>query len=292
MNIRPATRDDFPAIADVFRAADEAASRGPSSIDVDSVDGWLHSISLETNTWLAEEDGSLVAAAFAQLFRELGNSAGVVHPAVRGRGLGTRLAELVEARLTQEGARRIHTWTVAGDEAADDLFGRRGFREVRRFWEMAIELVKEPSEPEVPVDTFREEDAPAFHAALEEAFDEHWEHKPETFEAWSRRQRRRANYDPSLWFVIRAGDQIAAVARSEIRSLGGYVGALGVRRAWRGNGYGRALLLHTFREFRRRGLTRATLGVDASNTTGATRLYESVGMHVEQENVVWEKVLA
>ena len=27
-------------------------------------------------------------------------------------------------------------------------------------------------------------------------------------------------------------------------------------------------------------------------TTGATRLYESVGMHVEQENVVWEKVLA
>jgi ribosomal protein S18 acetylase RimI-like enzyme len=69
------------------------------------------------------------------------------------------------------------------------------------------------------------------------------------------------------------------------------VGALGVRRRWRGRGYGRALLLHTFREFRRRGMTRATLGVDAANPTGATRLYESVGMHVEQEEIVWEKAL-
>jgi hypothetical protein len=38
-------------------------------------------------------------------------------------------------------------------------------------------------------------------------------------------------------------------------------------------------------------MTRATLGVDAANPTGATRLYESVGMHVEQEEIVWEKTL-
>jgi hypothetical protein len=38
-------------------------------------------------------------------------------------------------------------------------------------------------------------------------------------------------------------------------------------------------------------MTRATLGVDAANPTGATHLYESVGMHVQQEEVVWEKVL-
>jgi ribosomal protein S18 acetylase RimI-like enzyme len=65
-----------------------------------------------------------------------------------------------------------------------------------------------------------------------------------------------------------------------------------VRRAWRGRGFGRALLHHSFREFRRRGLTRAALGVDAANATGATRLYESVGMRAYAENVVWEKTLA
>ena len=292
MNIRPATRADFAAIADVFGAADEAATGRPPSIDVDAVDGWLQTISLETNTWLFEEDGSLVAAAFAQLFGEVGNSAGVVRPSAKGRGLGTRLADLVEVRLTEEGARRIHTWTVAGDSAADELFRARGFVEARRFWDMAIEFEAEPPEPAVSVETFREEDAPAFHAALEDAFEEHWEHKPEPFDDWWSRQRRRANYDPSLWLVIREGDEVAAGARNEIRPLGGYVGALGVRRHWRGRGYGRALLLQTFREFRRRGITRATLGVDASNATGATRLYESVGMHVELESVIFEKRLA
>jgi mycothiol synthase len=291
VKVRPATRDDFAAIAELFRSADEAATGKSSSLDVDSVDGWLQTISLETNTWLLEEDGSLVAGAFAQLFGEVGNSAGAVRPSARGRGLGTRIADLVEARLVEEGARRIHTWTVAGDDAAEELFGARGFHEARRFWEMAIELDGEAPEPDIPIEPFQEEDAPAFHAALDEAFAEHWEHDTEQFEDWWRRQRRRANYDPSLWYLIRDGDEIAAVARNELRSLAGYVGALGVRKPWRGRGYGRALLLHSFREFRRRGMTRAMLGVDASNATGATRLYESVGMHVEEEHVVWEKAV-
>ena len=31
--------------------------------------------------------------------------------------------------------------------------------------------------------------------------------------------------------------------------------------------------------------------VDAESIDGATRLYETVGMNMEQENVVWEKVI-
>ena len=65
-----------------------------------------------------------------------------------------------------------------------------------------------------------------------------------------------------------------------------------MRRPWRGKGYAKALLLHTFREFYERGMPRVTLGVDAESPTGATHLYERVGMHVEAENVVFEKALA
>jgi mycothiol synthase len=255
-------------------------------------DGWLHSISFEHNTWLLEEDGQLVAGAFGQRFGLRGNSAGAVRPPAWGRGLGARLVELVERRLGEEGAERIHSWTVAGDSRADDLFRGRGYRETRRFWEMAIELEDEPPEPPVRVETCAEEDAPPFHAALEEAFAEHWGHEPESFQDWWARQRRRANYDLSLWFLIRDGDEIAGVTRNEARPPAGWVGALGVRPAYRGRGYGRALLRHSFREFRRRGMTRVALGVDAANESGATQLYESVGMHVEQESIVWEKVLA
>jgi mycothiol synthase len=291
VNVRPATRDDLPAISQLFVALDEAKLGKRSRASVEAVASWLHDVDFETNTWLIEEDGRPVAAAFAHLHGDRGNSAGVVLPSAEGRGLGTRLLELVEERMVEEGARRIHTWALV-DPVAAELLSRRGYREVRRFWEMEIELDREPPEPEAAVETFREEDAEAFHAALDEAFSDHWEHTPHPFESWWERQRTRSNYDPSLWFLVRDGDEVAAVVRNEVRPDEGHVGALGVRRSFRGRGYAKALLHHSFREFRRRRLARASLGVDAANPTGATKLYEGVGMHVEQENVVWEKQLA
>jgi GNAT superfamily N-acetyltransferase len=277
-------------MAEIFGSVEEAVTGRPSRLDAIAVEGWLHTIAFETNTWLLEEKGQPVAAAFAQCFGDRGNSAGAVRPSAWGRGLGAMLVEAIERRLVEEGARRTHSWTVAGDAAAVALLGRRGYREARRFWEMAVDFTGETPEPSVPVEPYREEDAEAFHAALEESFAEHWEHEPEPFAEWWARQRRRENFDPSLWFVIRDGDEIAGVARCEARPPAGWVGALGVRSAWRGRGYGRALLQHSFREFQRRGYTRAALGVDASNETGATYLYESVGMYPEQEMVVFEKV--
>jgi ribosomal protein S18 acetylase RimI-like enzyme len=291
VNFRAARRDDLAALADLFGSVEEAVNGRPSRLDAVAVDGWLHTIAFETDTWLVEDDGRVVAGAFAQAFGSRGNCAGAVRPSAWGRGLGTHLLELMEARLAEQEVERVHAWTVAGDAAAGELYRGHGYREVRRFWEMLIEFDGETPEPSVRVEPFVQEDAERFHAALEESFAEHWEHEPETFDEWWQRQRRRANFDPSLWFVIRHGDEIAGVARCEARPSEGWVGALGVRLAWRGRGYGRALLLHSFREFRRRGLPRVGLGVDAANATGATHLYESVGMHVADENVVWRKVL-
>ena len=74
-----------------------------------------------------------------------------------------------------------------------------------------------------------------------------------------------------------------------MRSGIGWVGSLGVRRKWRKQGLGMALLLHSFGEFYKRGETVVGLGVDASNPTGATRLYERAGMHIETEYVCYEK---
>ena len=60
---------------------------------------------------------------------------------------------------------------------------------------------------------------------------------------------------------------------------------------WRRRRLALALLLHSFRELRGRGRKRVTLGVDAENTTGATRLYERVGMTVILRDDAYEKVL-
>jgi mycothiol synthase len=80
------------------------------------------------------------------------------------------------------------------------------------------------------------------------------------------------------------------VMRNDVRVAGGgYVGAIGVRPAWRGKGIAKALLYGTFAELWRRGTTRATLDVDSQNATGAVAPYERVGMHVDSCGVAFEK---
>ena len=58
----------------------------------------------------------------------------------------------------------------------------------------------------------------------------------------------------------------------------GYVRSLGVLKQARGLGIAKALLLNVFDDYRRRGRTALQLGVDSDNATGATRLYEGLGM--------------
>jgi ribosomal protein S18 acetylase RimI-like enzyme len=71
----------------------------------------------------------------------------------------------------------------------------------------------------------------------------------------------------------------------------GWIGTLGVRRPWRKRGLGEALLHYSFDEFYKRGMKTISLGVDAQNPTGATRLYEKVGMRAASEFVTYEKEL-
>jgi ribosomal protein S18 acetylase RimI-like enzyme len=168
---------------------------------------------------------------------------------------------------------------------------------VRRFYEMAIGLTEAPAVPALPaglvVDELGDGEYQAFYEALNEAFAEHWEWHPEPFETWfERRQGEHRDEDGPIWFVVRDGDELAAVTRNDLSVAGGgYVGAIGVRPAWRGRGLAKALLQRTFAEFWRRGTTRVTLDVDAQNETGAVRLYERVGMVVESCGVAFEKSL-
>ena len=298
MNIRPLAPDDLPALA-AFLAEDETVLYGrPSRVGVVDVTAWLSGVDLASDSWLFEEDGRLVAVGWVQKHHDTGIAVGVVHRERRGQGLGSELVERSERRLRALGVGRIHAVTVAPDVAAEPLLTARGYREVRRFWEMTIELGDEPPPgPELPkgfrIEPFSPDLARAFHGALEEAFEDHWEHEPTPYETWWERQVAKPDHDPSLWFLVRTDTEVVAATRNDPeRSGGGWIGAIGVRPPWRGRRLAKALLLHSFREFHRRGRRRVGLGVDSENPTGATKLYESVGMVVDTENVMWEKLLA
>jgi mycothiol synthase len=87
--------------------------------------------------------------------------------------------------------------------------------------------------------------------------------------------------DDLVWIAETADGAVGALvglATHGSHTEVGYVGSLGVLREWRGKGLARALLTRAFAEYRRRGKQAVNLDVDADSLTGATRLYESVGM--------------
>lgn len=297
MNIRPITDADADVVAQLA-AEDEAAIFGRTSrLGAVDVRGWLSRVVLATDSWLYDEGNGLVAVSWFEHIDDLGFFVGIVGQGAKGRGLGRQIVENGEQRARERGAARVQTFALEPDTAAENLFTRHGFTLVRRFYEMAVHLEAEPTVPALPdgftLTSFRTDDALPFYEALDAAFQDHWEHHSIGFERWWEEKQGAHDFDPTLWFLVRAGDEVAAVIRNDPeRNGGGYVGALGVARPWRGKGLGRALLLRTFAEFFSRGVPRITLGVDAESPTGATKLYESVGMTIENAAVVYEKTLA
>lgn len=293
MNVRPLTHDDLPALAEFLADDEERLTGRPSRIGADDVREWTSLADLEHDSWVREDDEGIAAAAWMHSIDGLAVAIVAVGSRAQATGIGEELVDHTERRARAHGAARLHQFALGPDAYARELLAAHGYEDARRFYEMAVELTERPEVPDVPIEWLRPEEAKAFYAALDAAFQDHWEHHTTSFSEWWERHSASPNFDLSLWFLIRSGGEIAAVARNEAnRNGGGYVGALGVRREFRGRGYAKALLFHTFAEFWDRGLTRVTLGVDATNPTGATHLYEAVGMTVEAENVVYEKALA
>ena len=182
------------------------------------------------------------------------------------------------------------------NDAAAPLLEANGYLYARRFWEMEIDLDEELPPARWPrgveVRTLREGQDRLVFDAMHEAFAEHWGFVEHPYDDWRASMVERETFDPSLWFLAWAGDELAGASLCRARDDGvGWVNLLGVRRPWRRLGLGLALLLHSLNEFRRRGLSRAGLDVDSENVTGATRLYERAGMHVSRYADAYQKIL-
>ena len=290
---RPLEAEDAVAAAELLMAFDAAHLAGVTDrlSAVDMVDWWRW-YELERES-IALHDGRLAALGLLNE-REEGalNFHAFVHPERTGRGLGSFLLQWAEDRA---GGGRLRVEILAGDEAARHLLEGRGYRRIRSGFRMLVDLEEPPAEPEWPeglsVSTLRDSDKRVLHEVIEEAFAEEWGRSPLSYEEWERTIFAAESFDPTLCFLVRAGDEVVATETCGQRFGMRFVGAIGVRKPWRRNGLGRALLLHGFGELYRRGERRMGLGVDAENPTGATRLYEAVGMHVAMQADTYEKAL-
>ncbi len=290
-------RDQAQAVAELV-AAFELANDGESETTRLDVLDWWQELAEGDDAWvIAHDDGALVG--YAELRREepAWVADGYVHPAWNGRGVGSYIVALTEAHAAGRGGpERIRNTVAAADEAAMQLLAAAGYRPLRCFYRMAIDLPTALPAPLLPrgyrLAAVADGEERAFHAVLEAAFADDFGHVAEPFERWLVRQESSETTDRSLWLCAWRGGELAGVCQCARRFGGGWIGMLGVLPSHRGRGLGRSLLLQALHAFQKRGERIARLGVDAANPTGATALYRSVGMRVVSEFALHEKELA
>jgi mycothiol synthase len=230
----------------------------PRSPQADLEDEWSD-LDLEQHVRLVRDGDRIVGYGAVRDGGELWRAEGYVHPDALARGIGKLIATELEHDAARGGARRIQNGVFEADSAARSLLESLGYSAVRVFRELRVELEAPPPAaawPDglraVPFDPVR--DALDFYAAHQEAFADHWDYAPPDLEAWSKSHLRTERFDPPLWCVVRAGDEIAAGTISTGDSYGGgWVDALFTRRPWRNQGVGAALLRDAFARLWERG---------------------------------------
>jgi mycothiol synthase len=302
--IRAPERADLDAVADVF-VADEIHEAGQVVLGADFVrDEWERPrFDLSSDAWVAvDREGTVVG--YAQVTRDEAGvleSWGVVHPEHRARGVGSALLDRIERRVSDLAAAspsvRFRHAVNAGDLDAAAMLRARGLRPVRHFWHMQIDLGGSPDPGAAPTgiqiaSVGSRADLEAVHAVLDQAFAGDWGYHPEPFDRWLEEQANSPSHDPSLWLVARADGNAVGALTANVWDDGGWVGELGVVPSHRGRGVAIALLRRSFATFERLGCRRVTLNVDAENPTGATALYERVGMRVVRRWDLWERSAA
>src|SRR4051794_10218555 len=293
----PAAAADAHAVTEIVAAA-ESLWYGPSTFSQADLESEWTEMDRARDARVVRDGDRVVGYSAVRERGELWRVEGYIHPDALGRGVGMLIATALEEDAAAGGARRIQNSILEADTAAAGLLESLGYRSVRIFREMRIELEGAPPAPEwpatlrvVPFDPAR--DAREFHAAHQEAFADAWDFTPRAFESWSKLHMEYGRFDPALWCVVRANDEIAAgtIATADTYG-GGFVQSLFTRRPWRRQGVGAALLRDSFARFWERGERCVGLGVDTASDTGAFRLYERAGMSPTLGWVVYEKDLA
>jgi mycothiol synthase len=308
--MRPPQDDDADEVA-TFANEECVGFLGVPTIDADWLRGrWTApAVDRERDVAVVQSpDGEVCAflsveaePPFTEIF-----ALGIVAPAFHGLGLGDAIVSENERRarrfeaLADPNARVVvHAGALADEPKVSALLSSRGYREVRRFELRRVDFTGRPPPPRevegIRVRGFHAGEAQQLYEAHVEAFADHWGAGEETYEDFRHHNLEAPEYDPALWLLAWDGETLAGYLGAHEHSREdpslGYIALLGVRRPYRRRGLGEALLLHAFGVLHARGRRGVDLHVDADSVTGATQLYERVGMNAHPRFATWEKEL-
>ena len=250
---------------------------------------------------LACYDGELMVGCITIMHRSSADPVhemrqwGGVHPAYRGRGIGTGLLEWAEAAAVPLHLERfpaksasLGCYIQTRNTPAVELFAARDYKQSRWFHEMVRDLEADIPSRELPANVevtgFTPERAADARLVRNESFHDHWGSTEVTPESWAFRIGGRS-FRPGLSFIAYSdGQPIAIVISHEqdghLEKTGrrdAHIDLVGTRRPARGRGIASALVTMSLRAARAAGYGTASLSVDADSPTGAIGLYERLG---------------
>jgi ribosomal protein S18 acetylase RimI-like enzyme len=244
-----------------------------------------------------------------------------------GRACSDVVVEWAVGQAREVGAARgldvqqIDTGAFADDSRQHRWLAASGFARVRTWWQMSRPVT--PGETSLVPSaelwsdrgvTFRlvrrraddgmpdEDDLRAVHDVLEEAFTDHFNSKPETFDEFLHRLREDPGHRWDHWWLASLdeprdqggpGQPVGALVATVTESTGGpdgsYVSYIGVIEAARGRGVAKGLLRTVIADAAARGRDRVGLEVDADSSTGAQQLYRSLGWETSYVTESWHR---
>lgn len=316
--VRPTTMDDAEAVAKMWEIVSAAKGIPEKQDPEDQRNSWQRPrFNLHESSIIIEDAAHNVVGYAAVL--------DTADPPVRpwlswhllpehyGSGLAEYLIRWLEQKAQRVLARCPANAKITLQMGSQPDYVRRvqvlnklGYEHIRSFWRMVIHMDEAPPKAIFPdgisIRPYRHPDElDALINADNEGFRDHWGHVEHPFEQlkamWIHWLETDKLFDPSLFFLAidDASGEIAALCLCRNEQEGdpsvAYVDSLAVLRPYRKRGLALALLNHSFGAFWQKGRKSVALHVDTSSLTGATRLYEKAGMHMDQVWADYAKVI-
>ena len=283
---RAAIRSDIGAITGLV-AASEIANDGVAEVHPTDVEQWLD---------LAEDHGGVIVveapdelAGWAAVHD--GRAEADVHPAWRGRGIGSVLLAWTEAQSRAYGVARVRQVVTDSDMGARGLFESAGYTIHHVAWILQIKLGDAPPElvvpPGITIRPYRPEDAAATYQLIEDAFNEWPDRQPTDFAGWSAHVLEHPSFAPGLSRLAFDGEELVGAALTDA-----YEGQeqVATKASHRRRGIARALLRSVFVAYHATG--RRLVGLSTGSQMGALVPYERIGMRIRRSYTAWERDLA
>lgn len=298
---RPAgTGDDAVAVL-VLTTACQVADTGRSDRELaDVLEDWdSPGTDLAHDAWIAEDSGgetvgyAFVAPPDAQLRAPAELR---VHPRARGRGIGSHLRELVEARAAERGAAELRQRVPAGNRLAERPLEQAGYVPLWHAWRLERPLDVAPEAPSwpdgvaaAPLDDDR--GVAEVLALLERSRALDPDGEPLALDRFHAEHLADEHLDDSLCVLACRREQLVGAAICESwNDADGIVVQLALAPAEPAEPIARALLLEAFARMRGRGIETAVTRVGARGGD-VPPAYASVGLRPVWQQTTWRKQL-